>query len=228
MGPEEQLTARERQILELLLALAGKGETTPCYRDIALAIGVSSTNTVDYNLKKLERKGLVTLGNGKARSVRLVRKNVEPQLSLEVLRIPVVGKIVAGSPIPLPDAGNSAYEAEGETFSLPWSALPSGDFGRLYALRVKGDSMVDAGILDGDTVVMKRIDDPATEIKNGDMVAAWIKDKQMTTLKRVYFSRKEVELRPENPRYQTIPVKLKDIEIHGKVIYVARQVNRWG
>ncbi len=227
MGPAEQITARERQILEYLVMLASKGETTPCYRDIAEAVGVKSTNTVDYNLKKLERRGLVTLGNGKARSVRLVQKNVEPQLSLDVFRVPVVGKIVAGEPIPVPEAGTSAFEAEGETLDLARSLLPAADLGKLYALRVKGDSMIDAGILDGDTVVMRRIDDPAAEVKNGDMVAAWIKDRQMTTLKRVYFLPKKIELRPENPHYKTITVKPRNVELHGKVVYVARQVERW-
>ncbi len=225
MGSKEQLTARERQILEYLIDLANRGETAPCYRDIAQAVGVSSTNTVDYNLKKLENKGFVTLGNGKARSVRLVKPS-HPHSTLDILRIPIFGRIVAGSPIPLPDAGTSAFEAEGETFPMPRSILPPMDMSKLYALRVKGDSMIDAGILDGDTVVMRRLDDPHGEVKNGDMIAAWIKDKQMTTLKRVYFSAKEIELRPENPRYNSILVKPRNLEIHGKVIYVARQVER--
>lgn len=84
--------------------------------------------------------------------------------------------------------------------------------------------MIDAGVLDGDRIVVKHLESPQSEIRNGDMVVAWLTEEEETTFKRYYCIDGKVELRPENPRHDTIPVEPENLEIRGKLIYVARQV----
>ncbi len=220
-----ELPALEQKILALLHEFFRKGKTNPSMREMARILGVGSTNTVHNHVKNLEQKGLITREKGKARSIRLVLEEVKRILSIDFARIPLLGTIAAGTPIPVPDPGTSSYEADGEALVLPLALLPRIAFTKLYALRVKGDSMIDACILDRDVIVMQKIDDPQVEIKNGDLVAAWIRDEQTATLKRFYFINGEVELRPENPRYKARSFEPENIEIRGKVIYVSRQVD---
>ncbi len=218
-------TSLKQKILELLYELHNRRAPPPTVREIARALRIASTNTIQYHIEALERGGLVIREKKKARSIRLVLEKAEEFLAVEFLRIPLVGTIVAGSPTPVPDAGTSSYEADGAIVMLSRSLFPHVKCSDLYALRVKGDSMIDACILDGDTVIMKRLREPQVEIRNGDMVAAWLKDEAMTTLKRYFYLSGKVELRPENSRYAIIPVKPENLEIRGKVVYVSRQVS---
>jgi repressor LexA len=134
-----------------------------------------------------------------------------------------MGRIVASQPIPLPTTDFSVYDPESAAINIAKSMLPPQEQSRgsLYALEVRGDSMIDAMVNDGDIVIMK----PTQEVRNGDMVAIWLNDKDETTLKYFYNEGDHVRLQPANPTMK--PIIIDDpssVEIHGKVVMVVRQV----
>jgi repressor LexA len=139
----------------------------------------------------------------------------------EMLQIPVMGRIVAGAPIPMPSSDFSYFDAE-SMVDVASSLLPGSEKGsNLFALEVQGESMIDAMVYDGDIVIMK----PANEARNGEMVAVWLKDRDETTLKYFYLENGGVRLQPANPTMN--PIFVKDpstVEIQGKVVMVIRQV----
>jgi len=138
----------------------------------------------------------------------------------DLLRIPVLGRIVAGLPMPVPSSDFSYFDAD-SMVDIAGSLLPARDRDKLFALEVKGDSMIDAMINDGDLVVMK----PATQANNGDMVAVWLTDKDETTLKYYFLENKTVRLQPANPTMDPIIVENPDtVQIQGKVVMVIRQI----
>ncbi len=138
-----------------------------------------------------------------------------------MLQIPLMGRIVAGAPIPVPASDFSYFDAE-SMVDIASSLLPSGEKGGdLFALEVQGDSMIDAMVYDGDIVIMK----PANEARNGEMVAVWLKDRDETTLKYFYQEKGRVRLQPANRTMQ--PIFIDDafsVEVQGKVVMVIRQV----
>ena len=136
-----------------------------------------------------------------------------------MVRVPVLGRIVAGEPVPIPDESFSPLDIE-ESIALTRDIVQ--EQGPIYALQVKGDSMIDALIHDGDIVIMKR----QTEANNGDLVAAWLKAEKETTLKRFYWEKgkNRVRLQPANPSMKPIYVHPSNVEIQGKVIAVIRQL----
>jgi repressor LexA len=139
----------------------------------------------------------------------------------DVLRIPVLGRIVAGSPMPIPASDFSYYDAE-TMVDVARSLLPVRErTNELFALEVQGNSMIDAMVNDGDIVIMRR----ANEARNGEMVAIWLNDRDETTLKYFYKENGKVRLQPANPTMQ--PIIIDDpatVEIQGKVVMVIRQV----
>jgi repressor LexA len=157
-----------------------------------------------------------------AASVRQGASNVR-QTFEDLLRIPLLGRIVAGSPCPVPPSDFSYFDAE-SMVDVASSLLPGRDRGSndLFALEVKGDSMIDAMVNDGDIVIMK----PSKEARNGEMVAVWLNDRDETTLKYFYYENGRVRLQPANPTMN--PIFIDDpstVEIQGKVVMVIRQVN---
>jgi repressor LexA len=134
------------------------------------------------------------------------------------VQIPLLGTIAAGRPIPVPDAGLMPYE--GETLSLTRDIIQ--DQEGLFALKVRGTSMIDALINDGDIVVMKRQE----TADNGDMVAVWLKDEKETTLKRIYREKKRIRLQPMNPTMKPFFVDPNNVEVQGKVVLVVRQLQK--
>jgi len=191
----------------------------PTIREIGEAVGISSTSVVNYNLNILQEKGLIARDREVSRGVKLVERNVAAQtagLAGGVLRVPLLGRIVAGEPVPIPDSGQMDMD---ESIALTRDIVQ--EPGPIYALQVKGDSMIDALIHDGDIVIMK----PQREARNGDLVAAWLKAERETTLKRFYREDKgRVRLQPANPTMDPIYVQASNLEIQGKVIAVIRQV----
>ncbi len=166
---------------------------------------------VDYNLQVLEKRGLVERDREVSRGIRLVG---EPTSERSVVSVPLMGVIAAGEPIPVPEDG-----PVGESIELTREILKQEE--GIYALEVKGDSMIDALIHDGDIVVMKH----QREASNGDMVAVWIKDRGETTLKRFYRENDQIRLQPANPLMDPIYLHPRDVEIQGKVMVVIRQLN---
>lgn len=206
---------RQQQILNFVRDYRRERGYAPSVREIQTACGISSTSVVDYNLRLLQRDGLVRRAPDISRGLELVGQ--ERGRQAEVVAVPVIGNIAAGSPLPV-----FAADARAETtekVSLPPELTPRRP-DELYALRVKGHSMIDALIDDGDIVVLRRTRD----VRDGDLVAAWLKAEEEATLKRFYREGGHVRLQPANFQLHPIAVAADNVEVHGKVVAVVRQL----
>jgi repressor LexA len=192
----------------------------PAVRDIQAACGISSTSVVDYNMRILEREGYVKRSPDISRGLELVGEEhaAGGPRDVELFAIPLLGSIAAGEPIPVPEAGESRSE-DSETVTLPAEMTPR-NVEECYALRVKGYSMIDALITDGDVVVLRPTIDP----RNGDLVAAWLPLEETATLKRFFLEGDQVRLQPENPELEPIIVPAENVQIHGRVVGVIRRL----
>jgi repressor LexA len=154
-----------------------------------------------------------------AASMRQAAENFQQAVG-ELLQIPVIGRIQAGNPIPVPQSDFSYYDST-SMVDVAASLLPKSEREALFALEVQGDSMIDAMVYDGDIVIMK----PTKEAHNGEMVAVMRRDTDETTLKYFYLEKDHVRLQPANPNYK--PIIIDDpsvVDIQGKVVMVIRQV----
>jgi repressor LexA len=218
MKDTASLSSRQRRILIVIRDFTAEYGYPPTIRQIGEAVGISSTSVVSYNLSVLQRKGYLTRDRDVSRGLRLVEdRDAEDQIGRAVV-VPMLGVIAAGEPIPIPDGDFGQVDAD--TVSLPDDIVTDPD--RVYALEVRGTSMIDALIDDGDIVIMRH----QQTAENGDMVAAWLKDEKATTLKRIYWERDRslVRLQPANPLMDPIYVHPGDLEIQGKVIGVIRRL----
>ncbi len=211
-----KLSPRQEQILEFLREYHAGHSYMPSIREIQDKCSISSTSVVDYNLRLLERDGHIRRSPDISRAIELV--NDDGLQLVEATRVPVLGAIAAGQPIPVPES--SAYaDADRETIVLPPELTPR-DSDNLYALRVKGYSMIDALITDGDIVVLR----PASQANNGDMVAAWLPLDEEATLKHFYLEGDRVRLMPANDTMDPIVVPADQVQVHGRVVAVMRRV----
>jgi repressor LexA len=213
-----ELSSRQGQMLAFIREFLNTNGYPPSIREIGNAVSISSTSVVNYNLNILERKGFINRDRTVSRGIRLLDQVSESdQLPNRLLRIPLLGRIAAGHPIPVPGSDFSLFD--GETIELARGLLPEHE--GLYALQVRGDSMIDALVNDGDIVVMMH----QQHATNGDMVAVWIKDREETTLKHFYLEGDTVRLQPANPTMQPVRVLAANVEVQGKVVMVIRQLN---
>ncbi len=223
------LTERQKRILEVLAWFQEKRGYPPSIREICDQANISSTSVVNYYLDQLEEMGHIERDGGVSRGIRLVKplseiqhvKEAVQNAVDELLRIPLAGRIFASIPVPVPGSDFSYYDTE-SMIEVARSMLPAREKGTdLFALEVKGDSMIDAMVNDGDIVIMKH----AHEARNGELVAVWLTDREETTLKYFYLENGRVRLQPANPSMN--PIYIDDpsvVEIQGKVVLVIRQV----
>jgi repressor LexA len=213
------LSERQKRILEVLEDFQKEYGYPPAIREICEKAMISSTSVVNYYLDQLEEMGYIQRDQGVSRGIRLT-KNLSQTIG-DLLHIPIAGRIVAGSPMPVPATDFSYYDSE-SMVDVAASLLPKGEKSDgLFALEVQGDSMIDAMVYDGDIVIMKK----AQNARNGEMVAVWLRDRDETTLKYFYLEKGRVRLQPANPTMQPIFVDDPSIvEIQGKVVMVIRQV----
>lgn len=212
------LSSRQERMVAFIREFISKSGYPPSIREIGEAVDISSTSVVNYNLKALEKKKLIARDRTVSRGIRLLGEAPVPERVLDgLIRIPLLGRIAAGSPIPVPESDFSLFD--GETVDLARGVLP--DQEGLYALQVRGDSMIDALVNNGDIVVMKH----QQHASNGEMVAVWIRDREETTLKHFYLEGDTVRLQPANPTMQPIFVPAANVEVQGKVVMVIRQLN---
>ncbi len=245
------LSERHKRILKVLEYFQQNIGYPPSIREICDQADISSTSVVNYYLDQLQEMEYIQREERVSRGIRLLkplsqektsfssqlatskdafvnagtsvkRKSLEiGQAIEEILHIPVLGRIVAGSPMPVPPSDFSYFDAE-SMIDVASSLLPTREAGSdLFALQVKGNSMIDAMVNDGDIVIMK----PTREALNGELVAVWLNDRDETTLKYFYKENGSVRLQPANPTMQ--PILINDpsiIEIQGKVIMVIRQI----
>jgi repressor LexA len=211
------LTDRQQAILEFIRSFSVKTKYPPTIREIGKSVGISSTSVVNYNLNVLEKQGLIARDKTISRGIKLVDDTPET-LPIETIRIPVLGRIAAGEPMPVP--GSDFAILGDEMIELTRELLPL-DSMNVFALQVRGNSMVDAMIGDGDIVVMQQ----RQKADNGDLVAVWLKDREETTLKRFFLEKGKVRLQPANPTMQPIFADPMNVEIQGKVVLVIRRPN---
>jgi repressor LexA len=206
------LSPRQQKILSFIRRFIDEKEYPPSIRDIQVGCAISSTSVVDYNLKALERMGYIRRDREVSRAIELLDGSGRRVRSVAV---PLVGRIAAGQPIPVPE-GSVAYD---EAVSV----TPDMTGGRenVFALRVKGTSMIDALINDGDIVVMEQTD----TAQDGDMVAVWLKKEEEVTLKKFYREGDQVRLQPANEALPPIYVDASNVEIQGRVLSMFRPVS---
>ena len=206
------LSPKQKQFLAFLRRFREEKDYPPTIRDIVKACGISSTSVVDYNLKILEKEGHIHRDREVSRGIELLGGSKK-----RLVRVPILGYIAAGEPIPVPASDTWKVEPL-DTVEVSNELIR----GRsdVYALKVKGNSMVDALISDGDIVLMQQ----AETADNGEMVAAWLKAEGETTLKKLYRERNRIRLQPANVQMKPIYVAPKNVEVQGKVIGVIRQL----
>jgi repressor LexA len=208
------MSDRQQRMLAYIEDFIQEHGYPPTIREIGRKLGISSTSVVNYNLNKLKAAGKLERDGQVSRGLKLTPGVGE--IAVLGLRIPLLGVIAAGQPIPVLDertVGNAD-----EWLSVTQDIVQRHE--HLFALHVKGDSMIDALIHDGDIVVMERTE----TAENGDMVAAWIKDREETTLKRFYRENGRVRLQPANPTMQPIFVDSSNVDVQGKVVAVIRNL----
>jgi repressor LexA len=206
------LSPKQERIINFVTEFLHDRGYPPTIRDIAAGCGISSTSVVVYNLDKLELAGYIRRHSDISRGIEFLSPQKNGRKSVHV---PIVGMIAAGEPIPVPDTGtnipNEVLEVSGELVRGKQD---------IYALRVKGNSMLDALIGDGDIVLMSY----GNSAENGDMVAVWLKEEQEVTLKRFFPESNRVRLEPANSQMKPIYTTPDNVEIQGKVVAVIRHI----
>jgi repressor LexA len=222
MMAKGKLSDRQRRMLDFIQHYSREHGYPPSIREIGEAVGISSTSVVNYNLNRLVEEGYLDRHQNVSRGLRLTDKLASAADRLgDVLRVPLVGRIFASQPVLFPGTDTPVFGAD-EGIEIARGLLPVED--GLFALQVKGDSMIDAMVNDGDIVILK----PAQEARNGEMVAVWLSDRNETTLKFFFKEKDRYRLQPANPTMKPIYVdKGEALEIKGKVVMVIRKVEKY-
>lgn len=204
-------TSTRQRILKFIRDFLADRSYPPTVRDIVAGCHISSTSVAAYHLEVLEKEGYLRRHPDVSRGIELLDKP-------RTLPVPVLGVIAAGKPIPVPAADTWDSVASAETVSVPGEMIGSKE--GVYALKVKGSSMIDALISDGDTVLMQH----ANAVENGEMAAVWLKSEKEVTLKKFYAESGRIRLQPANSQMKPIYTSPDNAEVQGKVIGVIRLV----
>ncbi len=191
----------------------------PSVRDIVEGCQLSSTSVADYNLKILEREGHIRRDRERARTISLT-KPVEPtqlEPGTTSLEVPLLGSIAAGTRSLVPE-GVDAKHAEAR-IRVTADMLGGRDPEQVFALTVRGDSMIDALIADNDTVIVEE----TPHVSNGQMAAVWLREENICTLKRLYYEEGRVRLQPENPTMEPIITTESNMQVQGRVVSILRR-----
>ncbi len=212
MPRRKKLSPRQERIMEFIKDFIEANEMPPTVRDIQMACSISSTSVVDYNLRLLQKEGIIRRRPDVARGIELVGMRVNaPSLP----RIPVLAYIAAGEPALALDAEGWSGEPMDTIEITPDMVSGKRD---LYALKVRGTSMIDALVADGDIVLIE----PARQANNGAMVVARLKEENETTLKYLYWEGDMVRLQPANEQMDPIYSHSENVEVQGRVVGVIR------
>lgn len=204
----KELTKRQGEILNFIKEYIVKYGYPPTVREIGAALGVSSPATIHAHLNNLEDKGFIKKEESKNRAIELLVENEFAKTDDDVIEVPLLGKITAGSPI-------EAIENPDEYFALPSYLVPNSK--EVFTLKVSGESMINAGILDGDIVIIAK----QNVARNGEIIAA-MTDENEVTLKRFYKETDHIRLQPENDTMD--PIILPNVTVLGKAIGLYRQI----
>jgi repressor LexA len=204
----EDLSAKQTKILDFLREFIEEKDYPPSIRDIQGGCEISSTSVVDYNLKRLEEKGYIRRDREVSRAIELT---VAGGRRARAVRVPIVGTIAAGSPIPMP-VESMTLDAYDEFVEVTDGQTGGRD--NVFALRVEGESMIDALINDGDIVLMEA----TNSFQDGGVFAVWLKEENETTLKKVFREGDRVRLQPMNTQMEAFYTGADNIEVQGRVL----------
>lgn len=204
MTDREPLTAKQEQIFNFIKSEISSKGYPPSVREICDEVGLSSTSSVHAHIKTLEKKGYIRSVSSKNRAIEVLDDDFNALARREITNVPLVGKVAAGSPI-------LATENVVDYFPFPVESLPNKE---TFMLTVKGDSMINMGIFDGDNLLVQK----QNTDKNGDVIVALVEDS--ATVKRFYKEDGHIRLQPENDNMD--PIIVKDCAILGKVIGLIR------
>ena len=209
----KDLSAKQQRILDFIREFIEEHDYPPSIRQIQQACDISSTSVVDYNLRILEREGHIRRDREVSRAIEVLHGGRRAQ---RVVPVPIIGTIAAGQPIPVPSADTWSADMSDSIEVAPEMV---GNRENVFALRVKGTSMIDALVNDGDIVILEQ----AATARDGDMVVAWLKNEQEATLKRIFREGDRVRLQPANETMQPIYTDADNVEVQGRVIASIRQ-----
>ncbi len=205
------LSPRQERILSFIRNFQRKMGFPPSIRDIAKGCEISSTSVANYNLNLLEKMGYLRRHHEVSRGIELLDKSAGKHL------VPIIGQIAAGKPIPVPTPDTFSTIAI-DTIEVSDDLIQGRK--EIYALRVKGTSMVDELINDGDLVLLQT----ANAVENGETAAVWLKFEKEVTLKKVYLESERIRLQPANREMKPIYTTPANVEIQGRLIAVIRQL----
>jgi len=211
----KELSEKQRRIYEYIRDFVDRHDYPPSIRQIQEACNISSTSVVDYNLRILEKNGFIRRDREVSRAIEVLHGGGRRP---RVVPVPIIGTIAAGQPIPVPSADTWQSVDLSETIEVSPEMI--GNRENIFALRVKGQSMIDALVNDGDIVLLQA----AGDARDGDMVAAWLKREQETTLKKFYREGPRVRLQPANQTMDPIVTDADNVEVQGKVIAAIRPI----
>lgn len=203
----EKLTDRQKDILDVIKRCLAKEGYPPTVREIGEKVGLSSSATTHFHLRKLEEKGYIKKLASKNRTLELLVPNEYIEKDDKVVDVPLLGKVTAGNPI-------EAIEMPNEFFSLPIGLIPTKK--DVFTLKVSGESMINVGIYDGDIIIVER----QNTANNGDTVVA-MTEENTVTVKTFYKEKDHIRLQPEND--YMAPIILPNCTILGKVIGLYRK-----
>lgn len=204
-----KVSKRQEAILDFIKEQVRLKGYPPSVREIGEAVGLASSSTVHGHLSRLEGKGLIRRDPTKPRAIEIISLEDESIPKQEVIHVPLIGKVTAGSPI-------TAIENIEEFFPLPNNYGTSEE--NLFMLEIMGESMIEAGILDGDYVIVKK----QATANNGDIVVA-MTDEDEATVKRFFKEKNHIRLQPENSSME--PILVNNVSILGKVVGLYRNVH---
>lgn len=226
----KQLTTPEKSVLKTLAKYQEQAGYPPTVREIVDLANITSTSMASYYLDSLTKKGYIERDDRVARGIRIIQpddKHLTPAPAAHsagsLVSVPIAGTIAAGEPIIFPASDFPAYDRESSVELPAWMIPPRTPLNELFALKVKGDSMIDALVNEGDIVILRKTE----TAQNGDMIAAWLPDEESSTLKYFFRETGGARLQPANPNYACLHLSSPgSLEVKGKVVLVIRQMDR--
>jgi repressor LexA len=216
----KKLSDRQQTILAFIEGFIEENDYPPTIRDIQSGCGISSTSVVSYNLDRLKEGGYLNRASEVSRGLALSsqKQTFGQAEESETVAVPLLGTIAAGSPFPMPENDTWSDLSGSELIDLPQSIAGTGQ--GVYALKVRGESMIDALISDGDMVIMEQV----AAVRNGQMAAVRIRSDHSTTLKHFYSEGPRVRLEPANTQMQAMTYPSSDVEVLSRVVAVWRDL----
>ena len=207
----KRLSSVQKRIIDFIEEFIEKHDYSPSVRDVARGCGIASSTVAQYHLNFLEREGYISRDRKVSRSISL------PKRQFDFTTVPLLGTISAGAPIPVPNADTWIQTAD-ENLAVPRQI--TGGLDNVYALKVKGTSMIDALIDDGDIILVQQ----THTTEDGDTVVVWLRDRQEVTLKKIYRQDSNIRLQPANKLMEPMYCRPDNVEIQGKVLGVMRKL----